>query len=329
MNFQVNRNGTRLLLILVGVFVLGIVVWMVSGLSNDPPTNFDKSTARSASGFGGLNSSVKSDDSSKMARHPTTQAQSIMIVPATKSLAWMESMAELLQQAPRADNTSTRSFAVYMPAALCSSLSTALIVGHSSFEADIPARPVPPNKNGLERIASRCSEYKGLGVDKLRSPVLAELKAKNAPLAAFFAASNGPPELARIQLERVLADHDATALQPLAMVWPMENADRLASTLPDQLKPFAQGIATAAFDIALCREGAYCGADSIARDMICAKFAECDATDVEGAYRRLHVNAGISFAETSKIADEVRNAIQRRDAAALWPDTVKLQGARK
>jgi hypothetical protein len=239
----------------------------------------------------------------------------------------MQSMAELLQQAPRAENVATRSFAVYMPASLCTSLSTTRINGHSTLEADIPGKPIPYNERGLERVASRCNEFKA--ADKLRGPVIAGLKAENAPLAAFFSSRNGAPEVARTQLARVLADHDPTALQPLAMVWPFENTERIANTLPAELKPYAQGITTAAFDIALCRAGAYCGADSIALDMVCAKFAECDATNVEDAYRRLHGAAGISFAETNRIADDIHNAIQRRDVTALWPDTAKFPSTRK
>lgn len=238
-------------------------------------------------------------------------------------------MLQMLQSAPRAENVVARSYAVYMPSMFCAAWSTAVSTGPGSLEADIPPSRIPHNEKALKRIGERCSEYKGLGIDKLRGPVIAGLKAENAPLALLLSNAGGSPEKDRIQLARVLADYDASGLQPLAMIWPLMNTDRLAATLPDELKPYAQGIVTAAFDIALCREGAYCGTGSVALDMVCLKFAECGEVDVENAYRRLHNATGISFDETSKMAEWIRNAIQHRDANALWPNTAGWPRSRK
>jgi hypothetical protein len=308
-------------------------LWKVGEYANNSSTKSSILQAHSISGpdkqTGDQISKAKSSEASDKSAMRTAAEKTPPTIPVTKSLSWMQNMMELLQQAPRADNVATRSFAVYMPSALCTSLLNARNIGISSLEADIPAKRIPPDQQGLDRVAKRCSEYSGLGVDKLRGPVLTELKTENAPLTAFFAASNGAPEKARAQLARVLEDQDATALQPLGMVWPLLNTERLAATLPDDLKPYAQGISTAAFDIALCRAGAYCGTDSIALDMVCAKFGECNATDVENAYRRLHSTTGISFAETSRMADWIRNAIQRRDIDALWPNTAGFPSTRK
>jgi hypothetical protein len=330
-NFQ--RNKTWRVVLICALLLIGGIAWILGKYINSAPTNSDASQAHSTPTSGaqlsGLNPNAKPNADTLTNTLAVTNGASLSNVPASKSLAWMQNMMELLQQAPRADNVATRSFAVYMPSALCTSLSTARNVGPSSLAEDVPAKRIPHNDRGLERITQRCSEYKGFGVDKLRGSVITDLKTEKAPLTAFFDAKGGSPEAARAQLTRALTDYDATALQPLAMVWPFENTERIATTLPDELKPYAQGITTAAFDVALCRAGAYCGADSIALDMVCAKFAECDATDVEDAYRRLHGAAGISFSETSRIADGIRNAIQRRDAAALWPDTAKFPSVRK
>ncbi len=321
------------ILFICALFVLIAALWKVSEYGNNSSTKSNISQAHSISASDTQPSNQisktrlsevpsKSDVRTEVQKSPVT-------IPVTKSLSWMQNMMELLQQAPRADNASTRSFAVYMPSALCTTLLNARNLGISSLEADIPVKRIPADEQGLSRVAKRCSEYSGLGVDKLRGPVLAELKTENAPLTAFFAASNGAPEKARAQLARVLEDNDATALQPLGMVWPLLNTERLAANLPDDLKPYAQGISTAAFDIALCRAGAYCETNSIALDMICAKFGECNSTDVESAYRRLHSTAGISFIETSRMADWIRNAIQRRDIDELWPNTVGWPSTRK
>lgn len=326
-NVQSNKTR-RVVLICVLLLICGIVL-ILDRYGNSTSANADvsrsQSTPTSTAQLSRLNS-----DTNTLANTPTAaNGKSLSFVPATNSLAWTQNMMELLQQAPRADNFPTRSFAVYMPSVLCLSLSTARNIGPSSLSEDIPAKRMLHNDQGLERITQRCAEYKGLGIDKLRSAVIADLRKEKAPLTAFFDAKDKLSELARVQLAQALKDYDATALQPLAMIWPFENTERIAATLPDELKPYAQGITTAAFDIALCRAGAYCGADSIALDMVCAKFAECDASSVEDAYRRLHSNSGISFVETSRLADGIRDAIQRRDAAALWPDTAKFPTARK
>lgn len=331
MNFRVG-NIKRALFICALLAVIA-VIWKAGKYGNDPSTKLNSLQANSIPASdapaGDLTQKSKPGEPSDLGNMRATPEKAPPTIPVTKSLSWMQNMMELLQQAPRADNVATRSFAVYMPSALCMSLMSARNLGTSSLEADIPAKRIPPNERGLERIAKRCSEYSGLGVDKLRGPVLAGLKSENAPLTAFVDASSATPEKARIHLARVLENQDATALQPLGMIWPLFNTDRLAATLSDDLKPYAQGISTAAFDIALCRAGAYCGTDSIALDMVCAKFGECDATDVESAYRRLHSSAGISFTQTSRMADWIRDAIQRRDTNELWPNTAGFPSTRK
>ena len=247
--------------------------------------------------------------------------------PTSARLSWKQDMLQMLQAAPTAENVASRSYAVYMSSWFCTTWSTAYGNGASTLEADVPAKRISHNENALQRIAKRCKAF--YGVDNLRASVMLALKAENAPMPAFLSARDNNPEQARAQLTRMLTDYDATALQPLVMVWPLMNTDRLATTLPDELKPYAQGIVTAAFDIALCRAGAYCGAGSVALDMVCMKFAECDAADVEMAYRRLHSANGISFDETSRMADSIKDAIKRKDANALWPDTAKWPRTRK
>lgn len=236
-------------------------------------------------------------------------------------LSWQQDMLQMLQEAPTAENAASRSYALYMPSWFCATAATAQINGAFTFKADLPTTRISHNEKALQRIAQRCKAFSGL--DNLRGSVMLALKAENAPMPAFLSARNNNPEQARVQLARMLTDYDATALQPLVMVWPLMNTDRLETTLPDELKPYAQGIVAAAFDIALCRAGAYCGAGSVALDMVCMKFAECDAADVEMAYRRLHSANGISFDETSRMADSIQEAINRKDANALWPDTAK------
>jgi hypothetical protein len=330
-NFQ--RNKTRRVVLICALLLIGGVAWIVGKYLNSAPTSSDASQAHSTPTSGmqssGLNPNAKPNAEMLTNTLAVTNGASLSNVPASKSLAWMQNMMELLQQAPRADNFPTRSFAVYMPSALCMSLSNARNLGPSSLQEDLPTKRIQHNERGLDRITQRCNEYNSRSLDNLRSTVIASLKAEKAPLTAFFDEKNKSSETARAQLTQALNDYDATALQPLAIIWPFQNTERIATTLPDELKPYAQGITTAAFDIALCRAGAYCGADSIALDMVCAKFAECDATNVEDAYRRLHSAVGISFNETSRIAEDIRNAIQRRDAAALWPDTAKFPSARK
>ena len=235
----------------------------------------------------------------------------------------------MLQEAPTAENVASRSYAVYMSSMFCTTWSTAQSNGAGTLKADVPPTRISHNESELQRIAARCKAYWGLGIDNLRRPVIDALKAENAPMPAFFSAMNGPPDQARAQLARMLTDYDATSLQALAMTWPLMNTDRLATTLPDELKPYAQGIATAAFDIALCRAGAYCGAGSVVLDMVCMKFAECEASDVEEAYRRLHSASGISFDETRRIAESIRDVVKRKDANTLWPDTAKWPTERR
>ena len=250
-------------------------------------------------------------------------------LPKSTRLSWMQDMVQMLQEAPTAENVASRSYAVYMSSMFCTTWATAQSNGAGTLESDVPKKRISHNENARQRIAQRCKAYSGLGIDKLRMPVILALKAENAPMAAFFSAMNSPPDQARAQLARMLTDYDATALQPLAMTWPLMNTDRLATTLSDELKPYAQGITTAAFDIALCRAGAYCGAGSVVLDMVCMKFAECDASDVEEAYRRLHSASGISFDETRRMADSIQDAIKRKDANALWPDTAKWPKERR
>jgi hypothetical protein len=328
MNFRINK--TRALVFVFLLLAAGTVIWTKKksvGLGgSDIP-----STSQTHSNLSLTNSSGPSAGSPSLPTAAYTASdQSGLVVPASNSLSWTQNMLELLHQVPRLDNAATRSFAIYMPSILCTSLSQAQNLGPSSLEADVPTKRLPHNERGLARIAQRCSEYKGIGLDKLRGKVIADLKTENAALTAFFTSSNGgTPEAARAHLTRALSSYDATALQPLAMVWSLNNTERLTVSLPDNLKPYAQGISAAAFDIALCRAGAYCGVDSIALDIVCVKFAECGATDVESAYRRLHNAAGISFTETDRMADTIRDAIKRRDAASLWPDSAGFPSARK
>jgi hypothetical protein len=240
-------------------------------------------------------------------------------------------MALMRREAATAESVASRSYAVYMPSQFCTTWATALGNGAGTLEAEFPKERISHNENVLKRIAPRCKAYYALGVesDLIRARAISALNAENAPMPAFFSAIKGDPDQARAQLARILTEYDPTALQPLAMVWSLMNTDRLATTLPDELKPYAQGIATAAFDIALCRGGAYCGAGSVALDMVCMKFAECEAPDVEEAYRRLHSASGISFDETRRIAESIQGAVKRKDASALWPDTAKWPEKRK
>jgi hypothetical protein len=324
------RNKVRSWAIFFTPLLLAAIFWVVHDREQKLPTTFVATrghpTPSADSPSRTVNAMPKSNEA-QLSNAPPVSEKSFSTVPATKSLAWMQNMMELLQQAPRAENVATRSFAVYMPSVLCMSVSTARSLGPSTLKEDIPFKRIPHNERGLERIAQRCSEYSDRGA--LRSTVLAGLKAENAPLTAFFSAMDTSPESARSHLSKALAEYDATSLQPLAIGWPLRNTERIEATLPDEFKPYAQGIVTAAFDIALCRAGAYCATDSIALDMVCAKFAERNATDVESAYRQLHSAAGISFAETSRMADWTRDAIQRRDTNALWPNTAGFPSTRK
>ena len=240
---------------------------------------------------------------------------------------WSLRTTHSLLGALRSENAASRAFAAYMPTGLCLAASMAGGFGHSTLEADFPTKPVPFTASDRKRIEATCARVHHQ--EKLRGTVLAALKEQQAPMTSFFKATDGSPSAARAQLARVLADEDPTALFPLNIVWPLYNTERMAETVPQELRMYSQGIVAAAFDIALCRSAAYCGPDGFPREQVCARFGECDEPDVESAYRRLHSEAGIPFAVTSNMADWIRDAIARRDTLALWPDTVKFPTRRK
>lgn len=326
MNLRTNKFKVAVLFCLLLAVVA--ISWIVSLNAGSSPIKFDGPAASQVSVItpqsitdGALNSVEPLSGSQQSAAR--------RFIPTANSLAVVQNMAEIQQEALNAKDVATRSFAIFMPPILCDAFSNARSFGASSFEADIPLKRITHDAKGMERVAHRCSEYYVVVAGKMRSEVLASLKTEKAPLMAFFSVKDGPPQAARDQLARVLTEYDPTALQPLSMIWPIYNTDRIASTLPAELKPYAQGISTAAFDLALCRLGASCETGSIALDLVCAKYAACDASDVETAYRRLHDTAGISFVETSKIADGIADAIRRRDMNVFWPDTSKRSNARR
>lgn len=325
MNFQMGK--IRAAVLCGALFAIAFFAWRLVARSgeSDTPVRVDSvsETVQSAT-----NSAEPSGRSAQPANSQAAGSKSSANEPTSARLSWIQNMMQLLQEAPTAENAATRSYALYMPVFFCMTWAVGQSNGAYTFGGgELPAKRISHNESALQRIAQRCKAFNGL--DKLRGSVMLALKAENAPMPAFLSARDNNPEQARAQLTRMLTDYDATALQPLVMVWPLMNTDRLATTLPDELKPYAQGIVTAAFDIALCRAGAYCGAGSVALDMVCMKFAECDASDVEMAYRRLHSANGISFDETSRMADSIQDAIKRKNANALWPDTAKFPQTRR
>lgn len=318
----------RAALLCGAIFMIAFLTWWLVARLGDADFSPRKgSVGRSVQSTADLNHPLGGN--AQLGNSQSVGDQASLSMRASNRLSWMQDMAQMVQGASTSENVASRSYAVYTPAQFCTAVRMAHSYGAGNLEADMPKGRIFHDESAVKRIAQRCNTYYALGIDNLRTRALLALKAENAPMPAFFSAIKGDPNQARAQLARVLTDYDPTALQPLAMVWPLMNTDRLATTLPDELKPYAQGIATAAFDIALCRGGAYCGAGSVALDMVCMKFAECEAPDVEEAYRRLHSASGISFDETRRIAESIQDAVKRKDANALWPDTAKWPEKRK
>jgi hypothetical protein len=64
-------------------------------------------------------------------------------------------------------------------------------------------------------------------------------------------------------------------------------------------------------------------------DLVCVRFGECEAGDVETAYRCVFANAGVPFSEADRLADQVLSAIRDRNVQKLWPDSVRYPAMRK
>ena len=243
MNFQMGK--IRAALLCGALLAVAFFAWWLVARSGESDTvarvDSVSETVQSAT-----NTAEPFGRSAQLGSSPVADNKASASQMTSARLSWKQGMLQMLQEAPTAENAASRSYALYMSSWFCTTWSTAQGNGAGTFEADAPAKRISHNENALQRIAKRCKAF--YGVDNLRASVMLALKAENAPMPAFLSARDNNPEQARAQLARMLTDYDATALQPLVMVWPLMNTDRLVTTLPGELKPYAQGIVTAAFD---------------------------------------------------------------------------------
>jgi hypothetical protein len=238
-----------------------------------------------------------------------------------KNLSYLSNVAEAMRNARRAQDLSTQAFAVYMPVRLCGSLSDARNLGALTIKSNVPSKQIVYDESALSRIALRCQEFE-IEKTSLRTALISELKKANAPITAFFSSANldGDTKVSdetRLQFARAVNESDATALQTLALVWAEKGTGALSKELSPEAKPYSIAITNAAFEIALCRIGAACGKGSIALDMMCTRFAVCDATDVETAYKSVHRAVDLSFSDTDRLATIAFTAIRDRDFKKL------------
>ena len=237
-----------------------------------------------------------------------------------------------LHDSKRTADIHREEFSVFAPVELCLSLAVFRNTGLAplvesrrdqlpAIQAKIGARA----EQHLARIAERCRGYQS-EAQTLREDFARQLLHRNAPLSRVLAqmqAARGDNGKARAReyLSEVL-EHETSPItifflrSRLAM-----NAETWVNALlPAPLNNDALEISVIAIEIATCRLGNPCGVATIARDMVCTRFGECDMPDVESSYRTLHDWYGLSFTQTLSIAEKFRTAISTRDVKLLIPN---------
>lgn len=324
MDKQINHPHARILIV-VALTSATAIGWFLFRSDSSAPDVYTKQVVTSQQSSK-TSENILSKSASEQVTLPTARSQPATTISqdvSGKELSLMPDARELMRQARRTQNLAVQAFAVYMPTVLCTSLSEARNMGAATLKSNVPSKQIAHDSQALTRIAQRC----GMNTDEsLRGALLAELKSADAPMAATFAAykveagDQKKIELTRVQLGRVLADiNDPTVLQPLNLVWANRNVEHFSLMLSTENKTYAPQIIASAFEIALCRAGAACGEGSVALDLVCTKFAECNHSDVETAYRRMYKTSEISFADADSIATTILNAIRRKDTNTLWP----------
>jgi hypothetical protein len=325
----VKRVGVLVVTLLIAV---SVYFYVVRSQTAQPPTvalkqqgkigDVAPKVTRDNLGGDSVVSTVSSYEAAKEAG-PTNSVKDGLIT--SSEMATLVSMSDLLSDARRTQDPAKQAYAVYMPPMLCTAVSDARNSGYRTLRDEVPSTQTKGNAIVLNSLVARCTDYLA---DRggLRTSLLSELKANGNPVSLFFAAYQAERrkeisvDETRTQLSRVLEVGDATLLQPLALVWTNRNAEAFAASLPADQRQFASGITSAAFDIAICRQGAECGGGSVALWAVCAKYgSECNSRSVEEVYRALFERDKLSFAATDKLADQIKDAIRARDTKTLWP----------
>jgi hypothetical protein len=250
-----------------------------------------------------------------------------------RSLAVSRDMVELLHAARKTSNIDAQEFAVDAPTLLCFSLVLTRNAGFTPLvESRRPLLPSvmkvlqPTTSLAFADTAASCGNYSQEG--KLRDDLATEFMAKDTPVAsakrAFGSTSDSSQEVKTSSqltaLQRVLDSESGGAPGIFLLKAPLASAIKssLFSTLPEELREDAVQIAMSGIELGVCRSNFPCGPGSVARASICAKYGECSSADVETAIKNLHVLYGVPFEHTSHVAGKVAQAIQAKDASALF-----------
>ncbi|MCS6996747.1 MAG: hypothetical protein NZ533_07305 [Casimicrobiaceae bacterium] len=173
-------------------------------------------------------------------------------------------------------------------------------------------------------IRQFCADYDGASVAQMQAAALQQLSAQGSPYAAFAKLFPGRPDFTGLNaaqfelIEKTLEGADLGTLallgryaQPL-----LNNYVHAANAQLDGAPIFGQNTGLIAWQLALCKLGAYCGADSLwARDA-CFRFGACGSDFASGIQQAL-ARDGIDPNALEKIAAEWVEAIRAKDPARL------------
>ncbi len=245
-------------------------------------------------------------------------------------------LSTLLNEVRRSSDLFLREYVVYAPAELCFATIVArsneilpLLDSKQHLVPKVKAELGKSHAAALDRIGQRCTTYSGDG--HLRDALARELNAARAPLTTIkntLLLTN--PNLSAEDNKRSMFDAVqavfASPNAPLMLYMTNRGVARMSQPFVSTMIPKeysgeeVQFIAMYAAQIAACRAGAPCEQGTIARDTVCARYGECDAPDVEGAYRRLHQLYEVPFSVTESVVAQYQQALAQRSARILLRD---------
>ena len=274
-------------------------------------------------------------------QEPTPRVTSVSN-PTIADLSKLRSSREVVEFVRKTDDATLQEYAIRSTALVCKGYKASVLIrkqfaafGSSKLERTqrVLKQLMEESVTGTVLLRERCADYEGS--DDLQRQLGEEAERNQLPLAKT---STSIGELSRGQIPADIALGQAranlaqvlTGSQPAAKIFSL--ATSLGSIEPGRQGKFAQyfpsspiedwslGPVFAAYQIAACRTNSLgCGTGTMERDMVCARYGECQALDVESSYRRLFELYGIPFTDTDRLANKFQQAITSGDAATLLP----------
>jgi hypothetical protein len=247
-----------------------------------------------------------------------------------KELAHSPSMLDAMVSVKKTSDPSVKQFALYSEGEMCGGLRIFRSLGFQPlYESKAPLLPSVSKElqadqaGAIDEIVGRCKNRDG--ESQLRADLKSEL-AREGLLVPLFTSEylgDGNTEKMRALLPQAF-DGRIESLsnlfflrKPLAQLAgnTITPEGPELTSLDDRVR-----LASIAIEVALCRSGMPCDAGTPARSSVCTRFGECSATsDVEAAYRRLHILYGVPFSLVESVTSTVLRAFREKSVATLVP----------